>query len=730
MPRTSKKAVVVSIQSPSVAAASHPTAKNHNDEEEEQGDDSSTMNQEDTEMTIVEPHVAASGNGTDIQSPAGMALRSGRKKRRRSRETSGLTPPESQQRKRGKRTTEKNDRTVSHSAVAETGSEKQAGTIVEHRPSSDRSEGSCYTSSEDEESDDNKVNADALSIHATLRITSGIPDTPNRPKTLGDAGSVPLANLRAASSATTQDTRTEPSTATANSQSDFTTDKASEKLTNNNGEQILYEEGILIQNEEAPPPRRIDFLRLFRESLLDIDAVSPHISRYLRNACNWVDKKWGTSFFWVATFFILQMTFYPVVIHPILTYTVSCSHFLRDSYFTWMQSSSTLPSVDRARTIDFDMAAAVESLSDGSRELQLLISEFRKTYTQELLAEQIDSLQDHHSVLFLNLSQQEEQLKSWESNNRVNHPSWQRHLVQLESVFPSWDTPEVPDCPDTPIDISSSVDGAVDWKEVDRIVKKKEEEILLRDSEVFQGFRSKLDTLFENLLIEETDLQVSRSAASGVASTEDLLSVNDLKNRIRDKLELEAADRVGRTDYASILMGASIVKEMTSASIVDHAPILDRMKAQFLPHNDFIAEMAITPSLSASPGECFCFLPESVVSGEEKNNRLGRLTIQLARPVYVDSVVIEKLPNKMEANSSIRDFQLLGYEVRDEEPWDLGTFEFSRENSLQSFIVRDENEDGEEIPKISIITIDVESNWGEAYTCLYRVRVLGTSEND
>ena len=119
--------------------------------------------------------------------------------------------------------------------------------------------------------------------------------------------------------------------------------------------------------------------------------------------------------------------------------------------------------------------------------------------------------------------------------------------------------------------------------------------------------------------------------------------------------------------------------------------------------------------------------------------------MRLAKPIYVDSVLIEHPPKEIAgpgAHSAIRSFRVQGFEDKNAagDAWELGSFEYSiprgggvggggGRSRRQEFSV-DDTVDGETVPVLHAIRLVVESNWGGPYACLYRLRVHGVEERE
>jgi hypothetical protein len=193
------------------------------------------------------------------------------------------------------------------------------------------------------------------------------------------------------------------------------------------------------------------------------------------------------------------------------------------------------------------------------------------------------------------------------------------------------------------------------------------------------------------------------------------LDTADIEEIIEERLEMELADRTGEFDHASIYNGARILREgkwATSNSLVDSLPLGNRLLQLWqLQFYGFGPEAAITPTYPVDAlGQCWSFRETPVSellkrgrsqsdSGgddDHKNGNFGTLTISLPSLVRVRSVVIEHPPRGLtdQIGSAIRYFRVIGFEGADatSRSWSLGSFEYdpskystSREAFLKAF---------------------------------------------
>ena len=235
-------------------------------------------------------------------------------------------------------------------------------------------------------------------------------------------------------------------------------------------------------------------------------------------------------------------------------------------------------------------------------------------------------------------------------------------------------------------------------------------------------------------------------------------STEEIDIAIQERLEADRADTTGIIDHSSLKNGAQIIfggKRGTSKSLVDTLPLFNRiLQKANLRFYGYGPEAALTPTYPPNAlGQCWSFqqtpLKEQLkekqtyqrndsVPNDFKRGNFGTLTISLPTPVFVTSVIIEHVPIRFTdlADSAIRSFRVVGYEdsAASTKAWNLGSFEYSLTKNghseyLQEFEVATAVF-GNDIPALQSISLAVDSNWGHDYSCLYRFRVHGEAEHE
>jgi hypothetical protein len=223
------------------------------------------------------------------------------------------------------------------------------------------------------------------------------------------------------------------------------------------------------------------------------------------------------------------------------------------------------------------------------------------------------------------------------------------------------------------------------------------------------------------------------TGGSGVIKPNYLLQQRVLKT-IATRFAVESADQTGQIDYASILNGATILS--SSPSLVDNLPVVNRLASLWSTRfYGYGPEAALTPTHPPNAlGQCWAFQKQQAGGGRSRATPFGVLTIHLVKSAYVESVLIENPPKELSdrVNTAIRKFRVHGFEKGDAtgKAWPLGSFEYSLSSNDDSISLRQEfpvdNEvDGEEVPALRVIQLQIDSNWGAEYACLYRFRVHG-----
>uniref|UniRef100_A0A182VTI5 SUN domain-containing protein n=1 Tax=Anopheles minimus TaxID=112268 RepID=A0A182VTI5_9DIPT len=166
--------------------------------------------------------------------------------------------------------------------------------------------------------------------------------------------------------------------------------------------------------------------------------------------------------------------------------------------------------------------------------------------------------------------------------------------------------------------------------------------------------------------------------------------------------------KLGPTDYAARAFGGEVVSAVTTSR--HQSSILSRMRNMISSIYDNFQQMQC---IIQNCGTCFALEGSS-----------GTIVLKLAMNVYVNAITIEhipkiSLPAKTDVYSAMKEFSVwatnnpskTGKEIY------LGTFTFDyKQTFLESF----EFDLDHDMPSIRFVRIDIHSNHGEKFTCIYR----------
>ena len=184
------------------------------------------------------------------------------------------------------------------------------------------------------------------------------------------------------------------------------------------------------------------------------------------------------------------------------------------------------------------------------------------------------------------------------------------------------------------------------------------------------------------------------------------LSSEQAKVLINEALEVFAADRVGRVDFASEAAGAMIVGSLTSKT--HYMSLSTMLSSRVAP------EAVIRPDVSL--GHCWPF-----------KGSTGRITIQLQpfNGVVPTAISIEHVPTSIAHNigSAPRNFQAYAYDMKKESPYLLasGQYDAAANKSIQTFTFKN-------AAIVPYLQVRILTNHGHpGHTCIYRIRVHGST---
>jgi hypothetical protein len=315
--------------------------------------------------------------------------------------------------------------------------------------------------------------------------------------------------------------------------------------------------------------------------------------------------------------------------------------------------------------------------------------------------------------------------------NMVNMKLWDPPLEECQ-----WsDTDALPVAADIQDDEEEGVvtKGLVlQYLEEIRVEVREELEGLMEEEEWIHEINSWIAAYADKMPLPSFDMVDKSGASTDRASTPGTVD-EKIRKMVDARLEVDRADSTGRIDYAALHQGAAVVRTgayPTSTSLVDRMPLLNRISAllgaQFYGYGP---EAALTPSYPLDAlGQCWAF---AEMEGVNQFGSYAILTVKLAKPVLVDSIVIEHPTPEVtdRARTAIRNFRVFGFEdeAAASSPLALGSFSFDANNRKRS--LREEfdlaaNDDGD-IPRLRSMSLVIDSTWGMEYACLYRFRVHG-----
>lgn len=199
-----------------------------------------------------------------------------------------------------------------------------------------------------------------------------------------------------------------------------------------------------------------------------------------------------------------------------------------------------------------------------------------------------------------------------------------------------------------------------------------------------------LESSLDDLMDEE---EKSKEEAKVEIVKQNTLSREIVLNAIDNVLQkvIKEENEMGKTDYASLRSGASIIRtgsRGTSPGISDTLPIFNNILSKLgLRHYGHSAEAALSMTYPKNAlGQCWSFERKSYdkddqYSSENDDDAQGdyaTLAVNLSDEIYVQGIVIEHPPNDITSSpgTAIKKFRLFGFE----EPgakgfsWDLGSF--------------------------------------------------------
>jgi len=293
--------------------------------------------------------------------------------------------------------------------------------------------------------------------------------------------------------------------------------------------------------------------------------------------------------------------------------------------------------------------------------------------------------------------------------------------------------------------------------ELQKLIDNSTDDILKDDEiadEIRRWIRSEIkdglewDKVLSDFTIEKLASQIvkkdKKEGGKGKSKGGSSLQSDAILAQIAERIELEIADQTGRFDFASIRNGAVVVREgprATSRSLVQSLPYFNRIMAHVgLRFYGYGADAALTPTdPPGALGQCWAFMSEEASKKRQKSKvaqdfsrgSVATLTVRLARPTFVHSIVIEHPPKEItdRMDSAIRAFRVVGYEdkIGSKGSYELGRFAYKPDDGPRAEFDVARKLSRRDVPKLRSIVLAIESTWGKSddYGCLYRFRVHG-----
>uniref|UniRef100_A0A1I7YBA1 SUN domain-containing protein n=1 Tax=Steinernema glaseri TaxID=37863 RepID=A0A1I7YBA1_9BILA len=232
------------------------------------------------------------------------------------------------------------------------------------------------------------------------------------------------------------------------------------------------------------------------------------------------------------------------------------------------------------------------------------------------------------------------------------------------------------------------------------------------DAQLQSSLDEKLKISVDAHMKDRCNSEPVKSAAAVVTEVD----IEKIRKMIKESIDVYDADKTGMADYALESAGGSVVSTRCTEPYKETSRV-ESIYGIPLWYSSYSPRSVIQrKSQGATAGECWAF-----------TGNHGYLTIQLAGRVNVTAVSYEHLPVALSPQGHIRsaprEFLVWSYQTVEGHANRvlLGTFEYSRDGgSIQTFPVQNKDPLGTPIVELEVIT-----NYGSEYTCLYRFRVHG-----
>uniref|UniRef100_A0A913HCW7 SUN domain-containing protein n=1 Tax=Strongyloides stercoralis TaxID=6248 RepID=A0A913HCW7_STRER len=235
----------------------------------------------------------------------------------------------------------------------------------------------------------------------------------------------------------------------------------------------------------------------------------------------------------------------------------------------------------------------------------------------------------------------------------------------------------------------------------------------LRDS--LNSFKTEIHHILAERLKEFTTIQYGTQDRSVDFNKNKYMA--EVRELVLSLLEKYDNDKTGLVDYAlessgGVVVGTRCTKQYNELSRIESLWGIPLWYVRYSPRI-----VIQRKSQGTIPGECWCF-----------EGSKGYLTISLSRPIHITNISYEHVPVSLiptkEAFSAPKEIKFWSFEdVKNQETkTDLGTFTYDiSQKPLQFFTISPSYKN----LITPIVEMEVLSNYGASFTCLYRLRVHG-----
>jgi hypothetical protein len=700
-----------------------------------------------------------------LVSPEGMKMRSGKKKRRRSMETTGLTPDEEVQKKRQKRGAKKDD-------------EEEE---MDKEPDEEVDEEMKEEGEEDEEdakpAEKPRAEDEPSAAVAAKKAEDELPTTDLHPPVVFETATAPkkvppIETLRLPSQHTPGKPLKETKLQVIETPYDKPRQQREDLQEPPSVERNTAAADAILADPPSPPDHTpvkklwasishtIHDMILPAQQGLEIDEDSASDQSSLVYSAP----------FWFFFFLVLQVALYPLWINPVMT---GVSYLSEQSILTYKTLLGVPPTVIESYTrVEVPVAVRKDQATTGSHEAHIELMEHihdleasRTSFASsfETLDVVTKEMEDTIESISASLEKKKESLKAWDealskseeqvralldlSPQELAERVQELDLNDLEDVtdmklptkvmyanIPMWEVvSSSTGCLQPPSNEEDTLVTDRDVRETIQDMRVKTQEAVFemtKDPNVEQIVKEFVNDELDELGVPLVKVEGDSSDTEGTDDSQADMTEEEAKKIINERLEINLAENMGIFDVVAIYNGAEVITSgprATTPSLVQSLPLLNRLmaatKLRFYGHGP---QAALMPG--AQSGQCWSF--ENVASSrnprwssvfrkDNSNGQYASLTVRLAKAVTIGRVILEHPSDH--ASSAIQDFRLVGYadDSARGEPVHLGSFTFNNQDgSTQEFAVSVSHE------MVKSLTLAIDNTYSPEYSCLYRFRVM------